>query len=373
MKPFGIINPVTAQAENELVSKILDEIQERKHTTESSRRLPTDMPGDYLIQLAGELSLCASEEAVNIYSQNLWPNIRSMIDSPEDLVFGSYGHARNKTDAVIQGMSAEPEERGFIKLAAALSRPHVDINLEDTLISVFIMRLDAGFFLAGLKTLWPQIASSLIRILYNRCGLEQWDRVLRENRLRLADYSCQLRLILTSTPAGLDGDDFKILLDIAKPDHRPNLTLVNSGSGISEDAETVRSWQVYAVDDFFKQFFPEKIESGTIRVMQDNKDVPIHIINEDNSFYGVIFTHESRDVVDIVLPDKTKETEKLKGFYLFETVSERIGMDEDDEDTMFIRFVGRLPLEKLYMDHLSALPGSVIHIKKSEASPECVL
>jgi hypothetical protein len=48
-------------------------------------------------------------------------------------------------------------------------------------------------------------------------------------------------------------------------------------------------------------------------------------------------------------------------------------MDEDDEDTMFIRFVGRLPLEKLYMDHLSALPGSVIHIKKSEASPECVL
>jgi hypothetical protein len=41
-------------------------------------------------------------------------------------------------------------------------------------------------------------------------------------------------------------------MDIAKVDHRSNLALVGSGSGISEKAETVRSWQVYVVDDFFK-------------------------------------------------------------------------------------------------------------------------
>ena len=372
MKPFGTINPVTAQAENELVSKILDEIQERKHMTESSRRLPTDMPGDYLVQLAGELSLCASEEAVNIYGLNLWPDIRSMIDSPEDLAFGSYDHARNKTDAVIQGLSAEPEERGF-KLAAALSRPKAEIHVDDTLMSVFILRLDAGFFLAGLKTVWPQIASSLIRILYNRCGLSEWDRVLSENRLKLADYSYTLRQILASTPAGLDEDDFKILLDLAKADHRSNLTLVSSGSGIPEDAKTVRPWQVYAVDDFFKQFFPEKMESGNIRVMQDEMNGPIQIFNEDNGFYDVIFSHESQDSVGIALPEKSSKAGDLKGFYLFETVSERIGMDEDDEDLMVIRFIGRLPLEKLTREHLSESPGTLLHIKKSEALPECVL
>ena len=372
MKSFESINPIAAQAENELVSKILDEIQERNHTSENSRRLPTDMPGDYLVQLAGELSLCASEEAVNIYGQNLWPDIRSVIDSPEYLVFGSYDHARNRTDAVIQGLSAEPEEGG-VKLAAALSRPKAEIHVDDTLMSLFIMRLDAGFFLAGLKTLWPQIASSLIRILYNGCGLAEWDRVLSENGHKLADYSYSLRQILTSTPAGLDRDEFKILLNLAKADHRPNLTLVSSGSGIPEGAKTVRTWQVYAVDDFFKQFFPEKMESGNIRVMQGEMNGPIQIFYEDNGFYDVIFSHESQDSVGIALPDKTKKAGDLKGFYLFETVSERLGMDEDDADSMVIRFVGRLPLEKLTGEHLSESPGSLLHIKKSEVLPECVL
>lgn len=368
MKSLGTINPFTAQAENELVGKILDEIQERKHTTEKSRRLPTDIPGDYLIQMAGELSLCTSEEAVDIYSHNVWPDIRSMIDSPEYLIFGSYDHVRNKTNALIQELSAEPEEMGF-KLAAALSRPKVDTIVTDTLMSVFIMRLDAGFFLAGLKTLWPQIASSLIRILYNQCGLAEWDHVLSENRRKLADYSYSLRQILISTPARLDGDEFKILIDTAKADNNPNLAIVSKGIRISDDAQHLRPWQIYAVDDFFKQFFSDEMESGAIQIMKDEASLSVQIYHPDGSRYQVLFSDESTDMVEIQLPISEKY-ENLKGFYLFDTIFNQICINEDDDESMLVRLVGRLPLEILRNAGLTLLPGSAIQVNKSIFSSE---
>ena len=372
----------SARAENELVNKIRDELQEREKLTGSIRRLPTDIPGDYLVQLAGELSLCACRDAVNIYRQELWSDIRSCIKNPEDLLFGSYDFALRKTNAVIRELTFEPEESGF-KLAAALSRPReenekttvdmlggeqMDISISDILISLLIMRLDAGFFLAGIQTLWPQTTSSLIRILYNQCGLLDWDRVLMEKREILADYASQLRQVLTSTPARLDGEHFNILLNLAKADYHSNLTLVSTGKETSENAAAIRPWQVFAVDDFFKQFFPEEMESGAIQVFYDEIGLSLQIHHLDGNHYQVIFSDESNRTVDIPFLNSSEDGGGLKGFYLFDTVSRQVGLEEDDDETRLIKFVGRLPLEKLLDGNIAAPPGSITHVNKSEAS-----
>jgi hypothetical protein len=370
----------SAKAENELVNKIQNEIKEREYIAGHISRCPTDIPGDTLVFLAGELSLCASQNALPIYQQELWPLIRDCIPNPDDLISGTYDYARTRIRAICRLLNTRPEENAF-KLAAALSPAreekqgfpenilasgHKDYS--EFLYSLFLMRLDAGFFLSGIETLWPQTAPCLIRTLYNQSGLAGWDQVLEENIPVLADYAPTLRRLFATTPARLDNAHFQTLLNLARTDNYPGLTLVDTG----EDGAAVRPWHWYAADDFFKQFFPEKMESNDMEIVYDEASFSLKIVFSDSSWFQVLFSDESRERVDITDPELPGDTARFKGFYLFDTVSRKTGIEMDDDETLLIRFVGQIAKEAVDKLYATRVSGSMISIDKSLASPEFI-
>jgi len=381
MTPIETYQFFSASAENELVNKIDNEIKEKAQYSGSIETHPTDIPGDYLVQLAGELTLCASEKAINIYNQELWPRIRASVGKPHDLISGSYHSEIERTQAILRKLNFEPEVNEF-KLGAALSSASkkeensqdfymetafADISPTDWLTSLFIMRMDAGFFLSGIESLWDQSASSLIRIVLNQCGLDDWDRVLLENKSVLMKHAASLRRRLTSSSARLDSVHFNVLMDLAKADYQPGLTLVSTGKENLSDKNDIRPWQWYAVDDYFKFFFPEKMESGAIEIKYDETDLSLHVIHSGNDVHQVVFSDDSQTEVNIVWPENLQKAKCIKGFYLFDTVSRQIGIEEDDDETMLIQFVGRIPMGNVPESHSSMAPGDLISVSKSKA------
>ena len=366
MKQFETKKRYTVEDERELVNKIEDEIAYRKNETDIIRRLPTDMPGNYLVQLAGELSLCASGISLYTYSIDLWPDIRSSIGSLDDLTTGNYNYAIQKTREVFDKRSSQESEKGFTLMAAYSRTTNYDAEVRDALTLLFIMRLDAGFFLAGLKTLFPEEqASSIVREVYNRCSLSQWDEILTESREVLDDYAALLREIITSTPARLDGDEFRVLMRLLKSEENPNLALVLFEEEMENDGN-VWPWQIMAVDNYFKQFFPDEMESGEIIIRLDEFDHSLHIHHKDRDQYIAIFTSESIDEIDIPIPADIQAAGKINGFCFFEAISRQISISDENDNAMLIQFLGWLPLENLVNAGLELVPGSVARIRKSQ-------
>jgi len=374
---------ISPEAENELVNKIHYEIEERHQFAEFIEHQPTDIPGDSLVQLAGELSLCTSPNGLIIYARELWPRIRACFQYPNDLITGTYEPAISRTHGLLGKPTASSSEEPF-RLAAALTLPpgkkeddllyalangQWDVSATDSLASLFIMRLDAGFFLSGIETLWAQTAANVNRILYTRCGLEDWDKVLGQYKPVLNTHAASLRQRLTSNPARLDTTYFKILMDLARCDNHPQLTLVSTGTAEPLKGSAVRPWQWYAVDDFFKLLFPDDMESGTISVTYDENALCLQVRFTDNNIYQVIFSDESQDSVDIQFSEESKRSDRFQGFYLFDTVSRQIGLDKDDEETMLIQFIGRVSKESVLEKESDLTSGNAIIVDKSRAIP----
>ncbi len=382
MQAFEKKQLFSAKAENELINKIQTEIKERVYIAGNISRRSTDIPGETLVFLTGELSLCASQNAVTIYQQELWPLIRDCITKPDDLISGTYDHMINQTRTICQVLNARPEENAF-KLAAALSPDrekkhnfsenslasgHQDIS--DHLYSLFLIRLDAGFFLSGIETLWPQIAPSLIRTIYNQRRLAEWDKILDENINIFADHAPVLRQFFATTPARLDNGHFRVLLNMAGMDNYPGLTLVDTDREKDLDDVAIRPWHWYAVDDFFKQFFPEKMESNDMEIVHDKTTHTLKIVFSNSSWFQICFSDESREHLDIIYPELSEDTDKFKGFYLFDVVSRQVGIDMDDDEILLIQFVGQIAKEIVTRHHTALVSGCVISIDKSLASPE---
>jgi hypothetical protein len=371
----------SAEAENELVEEIITEIKEREQSADEVCRRPTDIPGDTLVFLAGELSLSASQHAVTVYQQSLWPLIRDRISHPDHLIFGTYDHAIDRTRAICQVLETKSHEDEF-KLAAAqtpdrkptprfpedsLTIDHPDIP--EYLYSLFLMRLDAGFFLSGIETLWPQTAPSLIRTLYNQSHLAEWDRILEQNIPLFTDHASVVRRLLDDTPARMDSMHFSVLLNLAKTDPYPGLTLVNAPRENGVDHHSARPWHWYAVDDYFKLFFPEKMESGDITIRLDPATHTLKTVLADQSWFQVVFSDESREQVEIIYPELPEPSDTFKGFLLFDVVLRQTGIHMDDEDTLLIRFAGRISKEMAARFHDDPVPGAVMHVDKAAASP----
>jgi len=374
---------ISPEAENELVNKIHYEIEERHQFAEFIEHQPTDIPGDSLVQLAGELSLCTSPNGLTIYARELWPQIRACFLYPDDLITGTYQPAINRTHGLLDKSTASSREEPF-RLAAALTPPpgkkeddllsalangQWDVSATDALASLFIMRLDAGFFLSGIETLWAQTAANINRILYTRCGLEDWDKVLGQYKPVLSTHAASLRQRLTSSPARLDTAHFKILMELARCDNHPQLTLVSTGTSAPLTDSAVRPWQWSAVDDFFKFLFPDDMESGSISVTYDEDAFCLQVLFTDNKIYQVVFSDESQDSVDIQFSEESKHSDQFQGFYLFDIVSSQVGMDEDDEETLLIQFIGRISKEAMLEKEFDLISGNAIVVDKSWAIP----
>ena len=165
---------------------------------------------------------------------------------------------------------------------------------------------------------------------------------------------------------------FKTLMELARSDYHPELTVVRTGTAEHVKKSGIRPWQWYAVDDFFKLFFPEEMESGIISVEYDDDALCLQVLFSDNNVYHVVFSDEFQDTVKIQFPENLKYPDRFQGFYLFDTVSGQIGMDEDDEETMLIKFIGRITGEAMRQKGLILTPGNSITVDKFQAIPSFI-
>jgi hypothetical protein len=132
---------------------------------------------------------------------------------------------------------------------------------------------------------------------------------------------------------------------------------------------SARPWQWYAVDDYFKLFFPEEMESGDITIRLDPATHTLNTVLADHSWFQVVFSDESREQVEIIFPELPEPSDAFKGFLLFDVVLRQTGIDMDDEDTLLIRFAGRISKEMAARFHADPVPGAVLYVDKTAASP----
>jgi hypothetical protein len=158
-----------------IVAGILQTIEAR---TADRWSLPVGeaVAGDELVEAAGRLALLASPELRSVCAQTLWPRVRACLglDSPAALARGDFGPYLQQAQAVLDPAPV------LLRLAAR-SAPAGDDGERhgDALAHQFLARLDAGLFLTGLETLWPEAGGAAARRLWHEGGLEQWDAYLK--------------------------------------------------------------------------------------------------------------------------------------------------------------------------------------------------
>ena len=343
----GRFSMLSTDIEGKLVERIQAEVTERMLETRHLRRLPTDLPGDHLVCLVGELSLSIPSHALQSYEFTLLPKVRQALGNPSDLLVGSYEWAISETEKI-----ALEESKPF-SLAAAYSNDSSAIAM-----SVFAMRLDAGFFLTGLRTLWTQEYPLLFRRLWNVCELGRWDELLKSSSSHLRSYSAYLRQLLADSPAVIDHDYFGTLLNIARDENSLKLAeatgqFANKANKASEPC-IIHPWQVLLTYDFLLQIFPNEMETGEISLIEDDASgVPIIYNRNENSRYGVLFLNIIGETLEIEIPDDFANllSSKINGFFVFDTVDDleiiRETDEFDDKPLVSTRFIGVLKAQSI--------------------------
>ncbi len=420
---FQPLYTITMGAEKDLVDKIRWEIQLREREENTAPPDPSDMPGDALVALVGELFLNVRKEAVSVYRVNLWPEIRRVIGSPADTVKGSYRYATSQTihagntlyrapdEAAINLADTKPngdtepwrsirpeiyeKPAGFPdelasspatyfrsvspKLASPFSVGHAlsaPSEVKTLIFAVLMMRLDAGYFMAGLEALWPHEAPMLKRRLWHKAGLKEWDEMLTFYLRELAVHADDFRFSISHGLSNLDSEHFGPLLEIVSeqsvfPDFDlPDLHLASEkfiDDSVS-DSE-LRLWEVMAIQDLVMQFFPEAMEANHLELSTPDAEGFI-ILSSLITGHSIGIRH--------VIGEKTSETLrladtdtllKLEGVWLI-AISQ---MSEADEDTGMIFYpaqsLGFIPKSQLTA-LIAKSTGPIIYINPDQLCPE---
>lgn len=370
-----------ATVEKKLVERIQEEIAERRRESYSAHLLPTDMPGDDLVCLVGELSLAIDPDRLKYYERFLWPQIRQMLGVPGSLLEGSCDWAIAKTRKVLI-----PEEKPWKVAAHSLVAAHSKAGAAreevSDLLPLLTTRLEAGFFLAGLQALWPQQAPLLARRLWHECGLARWDEKLlsrfegtAETRQAFRDCSASLRQLLADSPARLDRERFGILLELACEERRPKLVEVSDHHLLSgPDGDEGRPGEAPLIHDFLLQVFPEEMETGKISLIQNDTSGLLVVHWAEKAYpYGVLFLDESEDVMEVPITDPAvaESWSRLTGFWVFEATAYREEEEEEEDEfndsaPTLARFLGILPLQSLNWDKSHDSTNSVLRIDKRD-------
>lgn len=367
--------PALATVEKKLVERIQEEIEERRREPHPAHLLPTDLPGDDLVCLVGELSLAIDPDRVRYYEHSLWPQVRQMLGVPGSLLEGSYDWAIAKTREVLIS-KIEPWKVAARSIMAAHSKAGSARDEASDLLPLLTTRLEAGFFLAGLQALWPQQAPLLARRLWHECGLARWDEELlsrfggsAETKQAFYDCSASLRQLLADSPARLDRERFGILLELACEERRPNVVEVSDYHLLSgSDGDEGRPGEAPLIHDFLLQVFPEEMETGKISLIQNDTSGLLVVHWAEKAYeYGVLFLDEAEDVVEIPIADPAvaESFSRLTGLWVFEATAYREEEDEfDDSVPILARFLGVLLPQSLNWDKSHESVNSILRINK---------
>lgn len=369
--------PSLATVEKKLVERIQEEIEEGRREPHLGHLLPTDLPGDDLVCLVGELSLAIDPDRVRYYEHSLWPQVRQMLGVPGSLLEGSYDWAINKTREVLIS-EEKPWKVAADSIVAAHSKAGSARDEASDLLPLLTTRLESGFFLAGLQTLWPQQAPLLARRLWHECGLARWDEELlsrfegsAETKQVFRDCSASLRQLLADRPARLDRERFGTLLELACEERRPNLVEVSDHHLLSgTDRDEGRPGEAPLIHDFLLQVFPEEMETGKISLIQDDSSglLVVHWAEKAHA-YGVLFLGEAEEMMEVPVADPaaTESLSRLTGFWVFEATVYREEEEEfDDSAPILARFLGILPLQSLNWDESHDAANSVLRINRRD-------
>jgi hypothetical protein len=219
--------------------------------------LPADgagvVPGDELVASAGKLSLLADAATQVVLGQSLWPRVRAVLglDVPAALCQGSYGPLCFQALALANESLQEPVQfRGAARSGAPATRSSVPapgrhpagirgrhrspllfpghrvghsapgapspdappsaadaspspVSWEDECVTLFLNRLEAGFFLEGLGVLWPESGPAAARALWEKGQLKRLDEVLVDRAAAFACLGPVFRSWLAETPVPL--------------------------------------------------------------------------------------------------------------------------------------------------------------------------
>jgi hypothetical protein len=388
------LHTITVDAEQELVEKIRWEIQLRGTRDVQSPTEPSDMPGDSLVALAGELSLSVPESALSVYRLNLWPEIRRMVGSPVSIVEGSYQYAIARTVEVGNSLYREPvrtpetDEKPkpddqtdfgtpippeiYEKLRGTLGEwsstsdvfSSVDMPLwtssfrvgsalstfspvETRVLSILMLRLDAGFFLAGLETLWPQEAPMLKRELWHTGKLKDWDELLQVFSMEMALHAQEFKLSLSPSQANLYSDHFGPLPKILEgtpsfPDlDLPDVELSSElGFEDSSSDSGLRPWELMAIHDMVMQYFPDAMESGFLKIGEPDPSGFVKVTSSlTNHTIGICLAKRIEGVETIALPDSTV-VQSLSGIWILRSEDISDAVDEEDYFIIPVHSVG---------------------------------
>lgn len=202
---------------NKKLQKLFDTLREEVAACPGCGKIEpdkkTDLPGHYLVSLAGQVALCSDKEILLLCQTEVWPAIRKKIKKPKEYVSGL-------TFTPVRELTSKHCLQNALAEAAHSVSEEPEQELDPNVISILASRLDTGYFLAGLEALWPERAELLVTSIWNTCRLRDWDCELRMHINELKAYAGEVRWMFAQVPSCLDDKRFGILLDIARSDMR---------------------------------------------------------------------------------------------------------------------------------------------------------
>ncbi|MBN1182395.1 MAG: hypothetical protein JXB49_08925 [Bacteroidales bacterium] len=357
----------------EIIFQIYREINRRKDEANYiPERQETNIPGDLLVSLAGKLSLMSSSQMLSLYEQTLWPMIRDTlkIESPGALVNGKYTLYIDQTRKLLEesseikfyGRSEKLLDRKHLMILLMLispvfstsrpdltakeysqemvqlkENPEVMSELQkwvDDCISIFINRLESGFFLTGIEVLFPLNGNSAARTLWHEGLLKDWDLFLTrpEHVEKLEPLKKTFREIISELPVSLSGpwfESIRMLIhessDDVKDDEIPDIKIEDD---LSQD---IYIMQLLLLEDFLKTEFKE---ADWNLAFDMNRSFIIVSLNQEYQF-GVWFPENEEDSLTL----SAEVSQFIDTIFTAKTIAVSDSQEYESDDTAIFTII----------------------------------
>lgn len=164
-----------------------------------------DVPGHYLVAQFGRL-ICATGEKNEYVLQSLADALRAKVSEPHRLFESTYAQITQELVTF-----CNQQLLGNLRYAAA-EASEMPVVLEE----VFLVRLEAGYMLQGLRHLWPKESELLIMRCLDNCKLREFDKQIERNLAHLKSYAKVARMLIAEDKTRLPENDFHPMLELAR-------------------------------------------------------------------------------------------------------------------------------------------------------------
>ena len=167
------------------------------------------IPGDTLVGLIGRGRCLSANTNAEPIDEETKAKIREKYPSPQIFFAGSFEGIRNRLlEQVARIENTEMQ-------AAAADEDCEFEEEKETILDILEARLEVGYFVLGLRDLWPEEGRFLEQQLWSTKGLQKFDEDLTDN---LARFAPDVRELLMDEPLRLVDTDiaFAPLLKLAR-------------------------------------------------------------------------------------------------------------------------------------------------------------